>query len=94
MTTSPDFAEHRTDQTAWCPATARDREERGVGMKNCAPRHAAAARGAVQDASRAHLRLVEPPSAALSSDDHARGLPTQRINHDLDDDPPLTVLAW
>ena len=22
MTTSPDFAEHRTDQTAWCPATA------------------------------------------------------------------------
>jgi hypothetical protein len=72
----------------------RDREERGVGMKNCAPRHVAAARGAVQDASRAHLRLVEPPSAALSSDDHARGLPTQRINHDIDDDPPLTVLAW
>ncbi|MGB6762845.1 hypothetical protein, partial [Mycobacterium sp.] len=64
-----------------------------VAMKNCAPRHAAAARGAAQDASRAHLRLVEPPSAALSSDDHARGLPTQRINHDLDDDPPLTVLA-
>jgi hypothetical protein len=23
MTTSPDFAEHRTDQTAWCPATAQ-----------------------------------------------------------------------
>jgi hypothetical protein len=22
MTTSPYFAEHRTDQTAWCPATA------------------------------------------------------------------------
>jgi hypothetical protein len=62
-------------------------------MKNRAPRHAAAVRGAVQDASRT-LRLVEPPSAALSSDDHARGLPTQRINHDLDDDPPLTVLAW
>ena len=23
MTTSPDFAEHRTDQTAWCPAAAQ-----------------------------------------------------------------------
>jgi hypothetical protein len=23
MTTSPYFAEHRTDQTAWCPATAQ-----------------------------------------------------------------------
>ena len=23
MTTSPDFAEHRTDQNAWCPATAQ-----------------------------------------------------------------------
>jgi hypothetical protein len=23
MTTSPDFAEHRTDKNAWCPATAQ-----------------------------------------------------------------------
>jgi hypothetical protein len=64
-------------------------------MKDFAPRHAAAARDAAEGASRAGLRLVEPPSPALSSDDHARGLPTQSINHDLDaDDPPLTVLAW
>jgi PAS domain-containing protein len=31
MTTSPDFAEHRTDQTAWRPATLHNAETNGDG---------------------------------------------------------------
>jgi hypothetical protein len=48
-----------------------------------------------RDASRRHLRLIQPSTPSPHSDEHAHQSPTQRINHDADpDDPPLTILAW
>lgn len=45
--------------------------------------------------SRRNLRLIQPPTPSLSSDEHAHEWPTQRINHNADlGDPSLTILAW
>jgi len=45
--------------------------------------------------SRRNLRLIQPPTPSLSSDEDAHELPTQRINDNVDlGDPPLTILAW
>lgn len=46
-------------------------------------------------ASRRHLRLIQPLTPTMCSDERAHQLLTQNINDDADpDDPPITVLAW
>jgi hypothetical protein len=66
-------------------------------MNDCASRQNNSSGDATmtEGASRRHLRLIQPPSPAVCSDEHAHELPTHGTNHDIYPDlPPPTVLAW
>ena len=47
----------------------------------------------VHRASSRHLRLIQPPSPTLCSDEQVHELPAQDVNHDGDGDGP-TLLCW